>query len=97
MNAPVKNFSEMQRAARALRRTGPTAIEHSGGTQTIFGCICGSRHTASTDWDGRNAKHVKEWQGKHKVSCRGRWQRIVARRDAAWLDAQRDSVYSRDN
>lgn len=49
----------------AMRRNHPTAIIHSGGRQTIFNCICGSRHTTSTDWNGREAKHVIDWQREH--------------------------------
>jgi len=48
-----------------LRRTEPTAIIHSGGNQTIYDCLCGSRHTTSTNWNGRNAKHVKDWKNEH--------------------------------
>lgn len=53
----------------ALRRTESTAIVHCGGKQTIFGCLCGSRHTTSTDWNGREAKHVQEWQQEHEDCC----------------------------
>jgi hypothetical protein len=52
-----------------MRRTASTAITHSGGRQTIFGCLCGARHTTSTDWNGRNARHVGEWQGEHAKCC----------------------------
>lgn len=48
-----------------LRRTASTAIIHSGGKQTIFGCLCGSRHTCATDWNGRDSKHVQDWQQEH--------------------------------
>ena len=54
-----------------MRRTAATAIIHSGGRKTIFGCLCGSRHTTSTDWHGRDALHVREWQGDH-AACAGR-------------------------
>jgi hypothetical protein len=51
-----------------MRRTGSTAIVHSGGKRTIFKCLCGSRHTTSTEWNGRKAKHVTDWQSDH-VKC----------------------------
>lgn len=49
----------------ALRRTASTAIIRSGSRRTIFGCLCGSEHTASTEWNGRDAKHVWEWRAEH--------------------------------
>ena len=49
----------------ALRRTSSTAIVHSGGRATVFGCLCGSYHTTSTDYRGREARHVREWQKEH--------------------------------
>lgn len=36
-----------------LRRTSSTAIVRSGGRATVFGCLCGSYHTTSTDYRGR--------------------------------------------
>ena len=48
-----------------LRRTGSTAIIKSGSRQAIYGCLCGSTHSTSTDYDGRNAKHVREWEHAH--------------------------------
>jgi hypothetical protein len=48
-----------------LRRTASTAIIHSGSKRTIFGCLCGARHTASTVWNGREAKHVWDWRSEH--------------------------------
>lgn len=48
-----------------MRRTAATAIIHSGGKRTIFGCLCGSQHTTSTDWHGRDAKHVQDWRDVH--------------------------------
>jgi hypothetical protein len=59
----------LRKAWPAMRRTYSTAIIHSGGKQTIFGCICGSRHTTSTDWNGREAKHVREWEAEHANCC----------------------------
>lgn len=97
MKTPIKNYHKMKSAACALRRTGATAIEHSGGRQTIFGCLCGSRHTASTDWNGRNAKHVQDWQGQHEASCGELYSQMIARRSDDWLLSQRDMTYSNDN
>ena len=97
MTTSTTNYREMQKFARSLRRTSATAIEHSGGKQTIFGCICGSRHTTSTDWNGRNAKHVIEWQVQHDIKCAKRFERIQARKSDDWMAAQRDYTYSDDN
>jgi hypothetical protein len=47
------------------RRTESTAIIHSGGRQTIYGCVCGAEHTTSTEWKGREAKHVLDWRAEH--------------------------------
>jgi hypothetical protein len=47
------------------RRNRATAIVHNGGTKTVFGCVCGAKHSTSTDWNGRNAKHVEDWRGEH--------------------------------
>ena len=96
MNAPIKNFSDMQKFSRSLRRTGATAIIHSGGKRTIFGCLCGATHTASTEWNGRNAKHVTDWIQQHEASCRTRFTRALYRRTDAWMSVQRDAVYSDD-
>ena len=51
----------------AMRRTSATAIIRSGGRRTVFGCLCGSRHTCSTDWRGRETKHVREWRALHEA------------------------------
>lgn len=61
---------------KTIRRSSPTAIVHSGGKQTIFGCVCGATHTTSTDWNGRRAKHVIEWQRRHDESCRELYEAI---------------------
>ena len=90
------NLHDMQSVARSYRRTGATAITHSGGKQTIFGCLCGSRHTTSTDWYGRSAKHVQDWQEQHETSCGELYAQMIARRDNDWLVAQRDAIYSSD-
>ena len=92
----TKNFAVQQRFARSLRRTGATAIIHSGGRQTIFGCLCGSRHTASTDWNGRSALHVTNWQAEHEASCGSRFARVIVRRTDAWLESARASIYNLD-
>lgn len=93
----TNNYHEMQSLARSHRRTGVTAIIHSGGKRTVFGCLCGSRHTTSTDWDGRNAKHVVEWQEQHEGDCAFLFQRLVARKSDGWLASQRDATYSNDD
>ena len=90
------NLHDMQSVARSYRRTGATAITHSGGKQTIFGCLCGSRHTASTEWNGRSAKHVQDWHHQHETSCGELYAQMIARRDNDWLAAQRDAIYSSD-
>ena len=53
----------------SMRRTASTAIIRSGAKRTVFGCLCGSEHTASTDWNGREAKHVTDWQREHVRCC----------------------------
>ena len=52
-----------------MRRTASTAIIHSGGKRTIFGCLCGATHTCSTEWNGRESKHVQDWQREHSRCC----------------------------
>lgn len=65
----VNNIEDAMKFLRSrfptMRRTRATAIVHSGGRRTIFGCLCGREHTASTDWNGRAAKHVIEWRAEH--------------------------------
>ena len=54
------------RAANPMaRRTRATAICHNGGARTVFDCVCGSRHSTSTEWRGRDARHVVEWREAH--------------------------------
>ena len=57
----------IRRAFPRLRRTSATAIIHSGGKQTIFGCLCGAKHTCATDWNGRDSKHVAVWCREHEA------------------------------
>lgn len=47
------------------RRTRSTAIIHSGERQTIYSCVCGSRHSVATRNRGRT-KHEREWMDDHK-------------------------------
>jgi hypothetical protein len=61
----VVGMKLIRRAFPSLRRTHPWAIVHSGGRATVFGCLCGSTHTTSTDWGGRTRLHVLEWQEEH--------------------------------
>ncbi len=49
------------------RRTRSTAIIHSGGEQTIYGCVCGATHTAATRYRG-TTRHEREWRHAHR-SC----------------------------
>lgn len=66
----IKTFIDWREIyAPHLRRTRPTAIFHSGGKKTVFDCICGATHSTSTDWNGRNAKHVINWRDKHDNEC----------------------------
>ena len=48
-----------------IRRSGSTAIIKSGSRQAIYGCLCGSTHSTSTDYRGRHALHVREWEHAH--------------------------------
>lgn len=91
----IHDFASMQRHARALRRQFATAIVHSGGQQTIFGCVCGARHTCATSY--RQARHVAEWRAEHENSCGARFGRLLDRREASWLDRQRAWIYNNDN
>lgn len=53
------------------RRTRATAITHSGSRQTVFDCICGSRHTAATAWRDKSV-HVQIWRADH-ADCAIEW------------------------
>ena len=60
------------RAARPqARRTAATAIVHSGGKQTIYGCVCGSRHTVATLWRDKTV-HLQLWRAAH-ADCIQAW------------------------
>lgn len=89
-----QDFAAQLDFARAMRRTRPTAIVHSGGRRTIFGCLCGARHTCATSY--RQARHVEAWCEQHDTQCWPRFEGVVARRAPGWLDRQRDAVYSDD-
>jgi hypothetical protein len=89
------NLAEIQKSARALRRTSVTAIVHSGGKRTIYGCLCGAQHTCATDY--RKAKHVADWQEEHETSCGYLFARAMERRTDAWLARARDARYSAGN
>ena len=66
---PTNNRNTAMRIIRSrfprLRRVTATAIIKSGSRQAIFGCLCGSTHSTSTDYNGRNALHVREWEHAH--------------------------------
>jgi len=68
-STPTNNRNTAMRIIRSrfprLRRSGSTAIIKSGSRQAIFGCLCGSTHSTSTDYNGRNALHVREWEQAH--------------------------------
>lgn len=59
----MNSLTLYRRMNTRARRTRATAIEHSGGSQTIYGCICGARHTCATSY--RQARHVSEWRKEH--------------------------------
>jgi hypothetical protein len=67
------------------RRTEATAIVHSGSRRTIYECVCGDRHTTSTDWNGRGALHVSRWRLEHEP-CLSRWVLARLPAHAAALD-----------
>jgi hypothetical protein len=75
MNTLSDPMKTIRKAYPEMRRTRATAIVHSGEKRTVFGCLCGAYHTTSTDWNGRNAKHVREWREKHDACA----ARIAAR------------------
>ena len=66
---PTNNRNTAMRIIRSrfprLRRSGSTAIIKSGSSQAIYGCLCGSTHSTSTGYNGRNALHVREWEHAH--------------------------------
>lgn len=90
-----KNFARYASMARRMRRTAPVAIEHSGGRQTIYGCLCGARHTCATNY--RQAVHVQEFCYDHNESCWPLFERRLAARRPGWLDARRADIYNNDN
>jgi hypothetical protein len=57
----------------SMRRTKPVAIIHSGGKQTIFGCVCGAQHTTATRYRGKT-RHEADFRLAHKYCA----ERIVA-------------------
>lgn len=73
-----------------LRRTKPTAIYSNGSRQTLFNCICGSIHSASTEWRGREAKHVLDWRRQHDRGCNP----VPA---AIELENKRQLIYNKDH
>jgi len=64
--AQATSLTTWRAANPRARRTRATAIVHNGARQTIYGCVCGSRHSTSTDWNGRNALHVGSWRAIHE-------------------------------
>lgn len=56
-------MSELRKAYPAMRRVGPVAIVHSGGAQTVLGCVCGATHTYATKWGV--PKHATAWRAEH--------------------------------
>ncbi len=55
----------------SARRERATAIEHNGGKRTVFGCICGSRHSVATDWRNKTV-HLAIWRANHE-DCAQAW------------------------
>lgn len=53
-----------------LRRDRPTAIVHNGSYKTVYGCLCGSKHSCATNY--RAAKHLRDWRDLHD-SCAGKF------------------------
>lgn len=51
-----------------MRRVFSTAVEHTGGQQTTYRCLCGARHTVATEY--RQAKHLCEWRQEHSGCAR---------------------------
>ena len=76
-------MAAIRAACPALRRTRATAITHSGSRRTVYTCLCGAVHTTSTDWNGRGAKHVRDWRADHdacaEVLARGLPAALVSR------------------
>jgi hypothetical protein len=68
MNSDLTTY---RKAFPRSRRTGPTAIVKSGGIQTIFDCICGSRHSCATRHRG-NTRHELDWRKDH-ADCLRKW------------------------
>lgn len=52
------------------RRSNATAIEHNGGKKTVFGCLCGARHSCATSH--REVLHVALWCADHS-DCAQNW------------------------
>lgn len=53
------------------RRHYSTAIERNGSRRVIYGCVCGSTHSASNLYPHhRRAAHVLAWESDH-VGCMG--------------------------
>lgn len=93
-NAKAEALKIYRDANPRARRTGPTAIEHSGGTQTIYGCVCGSRHTVATRNRG-STKHEREWQRAH-ANCLLDWvARHACPRDMPGLGDQAERLCRR--
>jgi hypothetical protein len=64
-NTPTAAMTTIRKRFPRLRRTAATAIIKSGSRQAIYGCLCGSTHSTSTDYRGRHALHVREWEHAH--------------------------------
>lgn len=73
-------MTQIRRAFPRLRRTAPTAIVRSGGTATVFGCLCGDTHTVAT-YNRDTTRHVRVWLAEH-AGCA---ERIAANLDGARL------------
>lgn len=51
-----------------MRRGFSTAVERTGGSRTVYRCLCGARHTVATEY--RQAKHLCEWRQEHSGCAR---------------------------
>lgn len=73
-----------------LRRTRSTAIIHSGGRQTIYGCVCGATHTCATSY--RRARHVATWREEHAQCAYRAWRKAMGLWDRSGLELPRAGV-----
>ena len=56
------------------RRRNPVAIVHNGGTQRVYGCLCGEWVSMSARWP--MTRRVAAWIADHNKRC----QPVVVKR-----------------